>query len=259
MSNLEVAYELATLDQITQDFGSSNTEGVTPTQGAPHQRQNFKLFKDKTFSNQSAVKHVGDLEKKRFWGPCVIVKDPVPMRPIVGYLEITSDEIGKVATKTLEIDVEVICIDCEGSGALNGQEGFVPCWTCRKHPGFVWRSHSFGPPFAPEGHNEEWWRPCENCNGTGKFVKWKCRRCDGKKMCHKTFVFKVPILPMVKAKDLYIFHGEGNQSLESRYTNGDVVIRYVVDGIGGGEFDIPGDQWISRDTEAKITKFFQRF
>jgi len=82
-------------------------------------------------------------------------------------LELTLEETASGVTKELEIEHEVSCKDCNGTGSSSGT-GATTCPDCRGQ-GVIARQAGI---FIQQ-------TTCPRCNGTGQILKDPCNTCDG--------------------------------------------------------------------------------
>lgn len=92
------------------------------------------------------------------------------------------------ATKEVRIVKEVVCGDCNGSGALNGRpEELINCPNCGGSGQIRRNVRSF---FGAVSQIST----CKNCDGVGKIPKNKCRICggDGRRREKRTLEVQIP-------------------------------------------------------------------
>ncbi|PVH97108.1 hypothetical protein DM02DRAFT_685877 [Periconia macrospinosa] len=239
-SNLVAAYEAAK---------PATPHRSEPTAVPPRSTQRTTAS---TALDHPVFKHDGGLSNLDFWAAPLPPMERPRMPAVVGDLEVTTKELKEIEYKIISLPVNVVCEDCNATGAKSGEGGLVPCKTCCDKsgegitsPGYVWKSRPS--PLHQELFGEEGWTICDDCHGSGKIVRRPCSLCKGEKMRVDNYRYWVPLHPDMKSGELYIFEGEGNESLSTRYRTGDVKVRIIVDGVKEGEYVNSDDEWVEFD------------
>jgi molecular chaperone DnaJ len=109
-----------------------------------------------------------------------------PGRDVLVVVDLTLEEVVTGATREVEVDVAVVCDDCDGSGSGDGA-GAVRCATCGG-AGQVQRvvRTAFGQLATAA--------PCTACQGTGRTVGTPCTGCrgEGRRQVRRTVTVEVP-------------------------------------------------------------------
>jgi DnaJ family protein A protein 2 len=116
---------------------------------------------------------------------------------------------GKVVK--LALQKHVICSKCDGKGGKD----VTTCGPC-KGQGVRTTLRQMGPMLQQSQS------VCDNCNGTGEFIKDKCKNCNGKKVISDKKVLEVHIDKGMKNGQKIVFSGEGDQS--PGVVPGDVIV-----------------------------------
>lgn len=138
-------------------------------------------------------------------------------------IQLTLEEAYKGAEKTVEIEKEINCLTCGGSGSEPGKSPEV-CKQCNGS-GNVRRTQGF---FSIS-------TPCQICKGSGKVVTHPCKDCQGKGRTISKKEIKVTLPPGIDTGNKLRVTGEGE------------------DGFNGGR---PGDLYLIINLEED--KIFKR-
>jgi len=118
------------------------------------------------------------------------------------------------AEKTFEIEKQMICDVCEGSGSADGH--VETCSQCSGH-GMVIQRHQIAP-----GMYQQVQMQCGKCNGKGKQVKHPCKTCGGSRIVRGKESYTVTIEKGVPKGGRIAIDSEGEQSPD--YEAGDLVV-----------------------------------
>jgi DnaJ family protein A protein 2 len=133
--------------------------------------------------------------------------------------EVTLEEMYKGKTVKFSANKQVICVQCNGSGA---KEKVKPdtCPRCRGQ-GMVEALRQIGPMITKEVVS------CDNCQGTGNVIKEKdrCKKCKGKRTTQQTKVLEIYIPPGARHGEQIVLEGEADQIPDQ--TPGDIVFTLV--------------------------------
>ncbi|CAF3417503.1 unnamed protein product [Rotaria socialis] len=131
-------------------------------------------------------------------------------------LKVSLEELYSGGTRTVSIDRNIVCVECNGTGCRDG----VPsvCNNC-KGTGVETLIHEMGPMIQ---HIR---CACSLCNGDGQIIhpENRCKTCDGKKLCQQKKELDVHIAHGSQHREAIKFIGEGNQT-----PNGETGTVYVI-------------------------------
>jgi len=129
-------------------------------------------------------------------------------------MTVTLEQLYNGAKHTLNIERNVICSKCRGTGARDGQTEKCPVCGGR---GAVVKTQTLGPGFQVQMQ-----QPCDHCHGKGQVAKNKCPVCSGRRVVAEKKALEVVIERGMSAGDKIIFERESEQSPNT--TPGDVIV-----------------------------------
>lgn len=129
-------------------------------------------------------------------------------------IEIELDELYNGATRQLNIQKNVVCSHCHGTGGMLGKT--TQCPKC-KGRGQVVEDVDTGMGFSFKMQNT-----CNRCGGKGIIFKETCPHCSGKKVVREEKALKVEIEKGMKNGEKILFNREAEQHPD--YTPGDLII-----------------------------------
>lgn len=130
-------------------------------------------------------------------------------------VEVTLEEILNGCKKEISGKRLIPCSKCNGTGSEDGMEA-----TCQYCGGSGYRTvvQRMGNSIFQSSS------PCQNCGGTGKIVKNKCKTCNGTGFTSETFKLNVSI-PKGAVTGLKLrLSGAGNHTKSKNGINGDVYV-----------------------------------
>ena len=148
---------------------------------------------------------------------------------------ITIEEIYKGVSKDIEVDVQVRCKTCSGTGGDT-----EVCPNC-KGQGVI--THTQYSPFGTISQQTV----CPSCHGTGKKIVKKCSDCNGTGFKTEKRKIKLSISPFTANHTIKKYTGMGYESKDKNGVNGDLIIQVVYD-IDSSKYAISGN-----DIYEKIT------
>ncbi|CAF1121030.1 unnamed protein product [Rotaria sp. Silwood1] len=119
-------------------------------------------------------------------------------------LRVSLEELYSGNKRTISVDREVVCTDCNGTGCHDGISR--ECTKCEGH-GIETRVFRMGPMI------QQTQGKCSSCNGEGTMINSRncCKICRGKKVVRQTKNMDVDIAPGSHDGETIKFSGEGNQ------------------------------------------------
>lgn len=137
-------------------------------------------------------------------------------------VDVTLQEVYEGARKSIQIDINDKCVDCNGTGAQDGNVNIINCLQCQGR-GMVTQQLA---PFMISTHK------CPACNGNGKMIKEgkKCQRCNSTKLMpvRKTIDVKLP--KGLPNRHQHRSEGRGNYNVGAGRNNDVLLIfNYVLD------------------------------
>ncbi|KAJ8323757.1 hypothetical protein BDV3_001773 [Batrachochytrium dendrobatidis] len=120
-------------------------------------------------------------------------------------LDVTLEEIFNGKEIDVEINRQVICPSCRGSGAKS-HDHIHTCQTCGGSGVRIVRQQ-----IAP-GFTQQIQTTCNVCNGRGKIVKSKCPVCDGLKVKRGSSQITVQVEKGMANDQELVYEGEADQS-----------------------------------------------
>lgn len=122
-------------------------------------------------------------------------------------------------TETITIDVDEQCSQCLGSGA-HSKDDVTVCSTCQGRGSVVTQQRTPFGVFQSQG-------ACPDCQGTGKKIKKKCSKCNGKGYEHKRINVDVKIPAGIQSGQQLRVSGKGERG-DNGGSNGDLYIEVMV-------------------------------
>ncbi len=130
-------------------------------------------------------------------------------------LALTLEEIAHGVTKTIKLNKFTACSSCSGTGAEAGS-GHQSCPHCGGQGEVRQVSRSLFGQFVNI-------TPCQNCEGSGKIIKNKCRPCSGSGRVKEEDEIKVEIPAGVEDGNYLSMRGKGNAGRRGG-ANGDLIV-----------------------------------
>ena len=152
-------------------------------------------------------------------------------------LNVTLNELYNGHTFEVDINKQIICPICRGSGAKNAND-VKTCTSCQGRGIKIIRQM-----IAP-GMYQQMQQVCEVCSGKGKVVKSKCTSCHGEKVKRGSSLFTVTIEKGMNQGSHLRYEGEGDQSPD--HSAGDVVFDLNI--VPHSLFDRKGDHLYVTET-----------
>ena len=136
------------------------------------------------------------------------------LKPTVKKIEVTLEHIYSGHMKTIIVDRNIVCTECDGKG---GKTVHV-CTSC-KGKGSVMRMVQLGPGMYSQSQSQ-----CHKCDGEGKTIKPEdvCRTCKTKRTIKKPEKIDVPIEKGIPDQHQIKIDGKGNEHPD--YRTGDLVV-----------------------------------
>eukprot|EP00030_Apusomonadida_sp_AF-17_P007471 a841449_44.p1 GENE.a841449_44~~a841449_44.p1 ORF type:complete len:398 (-),score=172.57 a841449_44:19-1140(-) len=145
----------------------------------------------------------GQQQQRERKGPNIVVDFEVSLEDLYNGRELEA-----------QINKQVICPSCSGSGAENPDD-VKTCPSCQGR-GVRIEKHQLGPGFFQQVQVQ-----CNACGGTGKIFKSKCKRCNGAKVVNGENNIDISIVPGMPDGHKIEFPMEADQGPD--ITAGDVV------------------------------------
>jgi len=155
-------------------------------------------------------------------------RGPVQGQSIQMKYEININDIFNGVNKEIEVDVNVRCTKCNGTGGDS-----EPCQHCH---GTGMYSQTQRTPWGVMTQQS----PCPYCHGVGKIIKKKCTECNGTGIKKKTRKIKLNIKPFTPNGYVMKFTGMGYESKDPHGLNGDLLIQIVYN-IDNNKYAIQGN------------------
>nr|KAJ3421035.1 DnaJ- protein scj1 [Polyrhizophydium stewartii] len=124
-------------------------------------------------------------------------------------LDITLEELFRGVEIEVEINKQIICPICRGSGAKS-HEHVKTCHSCGGHGVKIMRQQ-----LAP-GFVQQVQVTCDVCGGRGKIVQSKCAACAGEKVKRGSSQMTVQVERGMGDGQSIVFEGEADQSPDQR-------------------------------------------
>lgn len=121
------------------------------------------------------------------------------------------------AEHELQIEKQVVCEECDGSGSANRQTD--TCDQCGGS-GFMIRKQMFAP-----GIFQQLQTPCNKCGGRGQMITKPCKVCGGHRVVRKKVPVYVSIEPGMAEGTQLVFENEADESPD--WVAGDLIIRLM--------------------------------
>jgi len=138
-----------------------------------------------------------------------------PKGPNAGVeLSMSLEQLYNGAETSIQIERNVICSKCRGSGAQGGET--KKCNACAGR-GVVNRVQTLGPGFQVQMQ-----QPCEVCNGKGNVAKVACPICGGKRLVREKKSLQAVVEKGMRDGQTIVFERESEQSIST--TPGDVIV-----------------------------------
>ncbi|KAI9096158.1 hypothetical protein DFS34DRAFT_155724 [Phlyctochytrium arcticum] len=130
-------------------------------------------------------------------------------------LPVSLEDLFLGTTIEIEINKQVICPTCRGSGAKRAED-VVVCKSCNGN-GIKIIRQMLGP-----GMYQQMQTQCDQCGGRGKVVKSKCSACDGHKVKRGSHQLSVTIERGMDDQQKIVMEQEADESPE--ITPGDIIL-----------------------------------
>jgi molecular chaperone DnaJ len=130
-------------------------------------------------------------------------------------MKLSLEEIATGVEKTLKVKRYEKCTDCSGSGAAPGS-GTTDCPACNGSGEVRHVSRSMFGQFVNV-------QVCSSCNGEGKVIKDKCRKCTGDGRINGEATIKVNIPGGVSSGNYIPLSGHGNAGIRGGHA-GDLIV-----------------------------------
>jgi len=128
-------------------------------------------------------------------------------------LTVALDELYLGTLKNYNLERNVVCDSCSGTGAKDGN--MKKCHRCEGR-GAVIENVRVGMGFTMQMQNQ-----CRQCSGTGKMISEKCPHCGGRKVHGEQKKFEVQVEAGMVHGQKIIFEGESEQHPD--FLPGDIV------------------------------------
>ncbi|TPX35334.1 hypothetical protein SmJEL517_g02244 [Synchytrium microbalum] len=191
---LAQAYEVLTDDEKRRIYDQYGEEGLKQQGGGQHFHNPFDIFSQFGFGGGGFAQQ-NKMEKK---GPEINMD-----------LHVTLEELFLGTIIEVEINKQVICPVCRGSGAKKAED-VTNCKSCGGSGIKVVRQ-MLGP-----GIYQQMQQTCDVCNGKGKVASSKCPHCSGKKIKRGSHQLSVSVERGMPDGYRITFDGEADESPEYR-------------------------------------------
>ncbi|KAI5309875.1 DnaJ- protein scj1, partial [Ascosphaera atra] len=114
----------------------------------------------------------------------------------------------------IEVEKQVMCDTCEGSGAADGK--VVECEACHGKGYVVHRQ------MIALGMIQQTQQPCGKCGGRGQTVKKPCKKCKGHRVVRQAVPKKIEIEPGTEKGARLVFENEADEHPD--WVAGDLVV-----------------------------------
>ncbi|KAJ3045938.1 DnaJ- protein scj1 [Rhizophlyctis rosea] len=196
-AELAAAYEVLTDDEKRRIYDQYGEEGLKQ-QGGGGFRSPHDIFSQFGFGGFGHHHH--HQEKK---GPSIHM-----------ILDVTLEDLFKGDSIDIEINKQIICPTCRGSGAKRAEDVHT-CNVCQGSGIKIVRQM-----LAP-GMYQQMQATCDACGGRGKIVKSKCPACHGHKVMRGSRQLTVDVEKGMVDGQKIAFEGEADESPDA--TAGDVI------------------------------------
>ncbi|TPX45534.1 hypothetical protein SeLEV6574_g03813 [Synchytrium endobioticum] len=190
---LAQAYEVLADDEKRRIYDQYGEEGIKQ-QGGGHFHNPFDIFSQFGFGG-AGFGQQSQMEKR---GPEINMD-----------LHVTLEELFLGALIEFEINKQVICPVCRGSGAKKADD-VTTCKSCSGSGVKVVRQ-MLGPGIYQQMH-----QTCDACGGRGKIVTSKCPHCQGKKFIRGSHQLSISVERGMPDGYRITFEGEADESPEYR-------------------------------------------
>ncbi|MCK9544381.1 MAG: J domain-containing protein [Novosphingobium sp.] len=134
-------------------------------------------------------------------------------------LELTLEELYNGVNKKFEVNTQLRCDSCSGSGlGENGEK--IPCPVCGGN-GFITHARQMGYQTIIQQ------QPCTNCNQSGTVIKNPCSKCGGLGLMEGTKTIEVEIKPGLSEGMVLKMRGNGAECSDINCENGDLHIHII--------------------------------
>jgi DnaJ-related protein SCJ1 len=127
-------------------------------------------------------------------------------------IEMTLAELFSGISFDMEINKQILCPMCRGSGAKDENDVHT-CTSCGGNGVKVVR-HQIAPGFFQQVQQK-----CEVCNGKGKVIKTKCPHCKGTKTKRGSHEFTLEIEKGMGQGQKIVFEGEADEDPDANAGN----------------------------------------
>jgi DnaJ-class molecular chaperone len=185
------AYDILTNPDKRQVYDLDGYEALKAPSGGPNPHDPFAMFRG------------GGGHGGRPKGPNAVAE-----------LRVTLEQLYNGSEASLNIERNVLCSKCRGTGARDAHTHTCP--VCRGR-GMTVRMQTLGPGFQVQTQ-----APCDKCGGKGKVAAHACPVCSGHKVKKEKKSLTVHIDRGARDGDQVVFERESEQSPQT--TPGDVVV-----------------------------------
>lgn len=170
------------------------------------------------------------------------------------------------AQKKIEYSIDSECEDCHGTGAQDSPDAIKTCSECSGRGYVVISKKTMLGTMQSQSI-------CRTCNGQGKEILKKCKKCNGKKFNKEKQIIDISIPPGIKNNENFAISGRGNKVNGKKGTlyvnvkvmpskiferkNNDIYVIVKVDpiqAIVGGDVEIPTPYGIKKIKIKPFTK-----
>jgi DnaJ family protein A protein 2 len=115
---------------------------------------------------------------------------------------VTLEEMYKGSTRKMNINRNIYCDDCRGSGAKDGK--LKKCPKC-KGQGVTLQMVNMGM------MQMQMQQPCQQCGGKGNTMAAKCKKCRGGRLIQETKLLEINVEKGMSDADTILFEKQGEQ------------------------------------------------
>jgi len=131
-------------------------------------------------------------------------------------IDVSLEDFYKCKTINMNLKRDIICTDCDGTGALN-KSSFLECADC-DGSGITIQIQQLGPGFISQSRST-----CRSCDGKGKKILEPCPTCNGNKIINTKSEIKLQITPSMKDGEQIVYEGFANH-IPDADIQGDLII-----------------------------------
>lgn len=138
-------------------------------------------------------------------------------KPRIEIIEVSLNDFYECKTINLNLKRDIVCPECNGSGALNSSS-FFKCSSC-DGSGITIQIQQLGPGFISQSRSA-----CQECNGVGTKIIHLCKRCNGKKVVNTKCNIKLPLTKNMVNGEQVIYDEFANYNPDVE-VQGDLIIQ----------------------------------